>query len=438
MKRLNQTTIYFILTCVFLLAVNASLGFILTKQSNTAMRSLMENRMLDLSNTAASMIDGDVLKNVKAEDINTPEYQDILGTLTHFDANIGLEYIYCIRDMGDGTFVFTIDPDAESPGTFGEHITYTDALYRASQGTPSVDKEPYEDDWGRFYSAYSPVFDSEHNVAGIVAVDFNAEWFDGQVSRQLRTTVLIGGISIIFAAAIVVLITTRYRKQLKLILGEMNQVSDGIETLVCTVSPGTEIIKKKQEPDHPSSDEIKELGKRIQSLEKQLSDRISFVRAQAYVDALTGVGNRTAYEDYVKTLDESIKGGKAAFTVAVLDLNGLKELNDSYGHEAGDIAITFLASVLCRAFGKERLYRIGGDEFVVILDGARPDIESRLNSVDDELIEKKYISVSKGFTTFDPDTDMRYRDVFKRADDMMYDDKRAYYLSHKDRRRKQI
>ncbi len=60
----------------------------------------------------------------------------------------------------------------------------TDALYQASLGKPSVDKVPYEDSWGRFYSAYSPVFDSNGKVAGIVAVDFSADWYDKQIRTQ--------------------------------------------------------------------------------------------------------------------------------------------------------------------------------------------------------------------------------------------------------------
>ena len=86
--------------------------------------------------------------------------------------------IYCVRALDDGSFVFTIDPDPESPGAFGDHIPYTEALYNASLGTPGVDKEAYVDQWGRFYSAYSPVFDSNGNVTDIVAVDFTADWVD--------------------------------------------------------------------------------------------------------------------------------------------------------------------------------------------------------------------------------------------------------------------
>lgn len=435
MKKLSRTTVYIIAICVFLLAVNVFLGLVLTRQSSGAMRELIEKRMLDVSNTAAAMLDGDVLESLQADDKGTPQYQDALKTLTCFEENIELEYIYCIRDLGDRNFVFLIDPDAVDPGEFGEHIPYTDALYQASLGTPSVDKEPYQDSWGRFYSAYSPVFDKSGKVAGIVAVDFSAEWYENQITNQVRTTLFVSCISLFFAGLIIVLITTRYRRRFHAMLSQMNVVSEGIETLVHEVSPGVGVNLHGRADAPSSNDEVTELSNRIKSLEDQLSEQITFVRSQAYVDGLTGLSNRTAYEDHVKQLDDEIREGRAAFTVAVVDLNGLKEINDCYGHEQGDKAISKVARALKETFGDARLYRIGGDEFIVIVEGAYPEIIARLEEVDRLLGEQDEVSVAKGYAVFVPDDDEGYRQVFNRADNAMYDDKKEYYESHRDRRR---
>ncbi len=421
-----------IFSCVFLLVVNASLGFALTRQSGRAMRSLIENMMLDVSNTAAALLDGDTLEALEAEDRDTPEYQNALKILTCFESNIELEYIYCIRDMGDGSFVFMIDPDPESPGQFGEHIPYTDALYQASLGVPSVDKEPYEDNWGRFYSAYSPVFSSARKVAGIVAVDFSAEWYEDQINRQIRTTLMFVGASLLIAVAVIVLIAARYRKHFGALFHEMNQVSDGIETLVREVSPGTEIASVEDDVAH-SNDGFSELGAKVHALQNKLSEQIAIVRSQAYIDGLTRLGNRAAYEDHVRRLEEQIRQGTAAFSVILFDLNGLKEINDRHGHEKGDQVIVEAASVLRQAFDEGKLYRIGGDEFVVILEGANARTGAWLDEV---FGEKSHVSLSKGYAVYDPQTDTEYRAVFNRADNEMYENKREYYLTHEDRRRK--
>lgn len=437
MKKLSRTSVYMLLIGLFLLAVNICLGLVLIRQSSAAMRSLIESRMLDVANTAAALLDGDTLKTLQADDEGTPAYQNVYKMLTCFEDNIELEYIYCVRDLGGGEFVFMIDPDAVAPGEFGEHIPYTDALYQASLGAPGVDKVPYEDNWGRFYSAYSPVFDSEHGVAGIVAVDFSAEWYENQISQQLRTTLLLSGLSLLLGVVIAAMLVTNYRKRFRQALDEMNVVSDGIETLVHEVAPRILVRPKPEAEDLPAGDELAELGSRIRSLENQLSEQISLVRSQAYIDGLTGLANRTAYEDRVKQLEEEIENEAAAFSLAMFDLNGLKEINDLHGHQQGDRVITEAASVLREVFGNERLYRIGGDEFIAVLEGARRDAESLLTAVARRLAERSSVTAASGCAVFDPESDTGYRDVFKRADNAMYNDKKQYYLANggRDRRK---
>ena len=153
---------------VFMLTTNLALGYILTKQARDATKTQINDRMLDIVNTAAAMLDGDVLKRLTAEDRGSEEYQAVYDMLARFRDNIRLDYIYYVRPEGDKKFTFGIDPDPVAPGRFGSPVVYTDALYAASQGTASVDEKPYEDAWGRFYSAFSPVFDSEGNVAAVV------------------------------------------------------------------------------------------------------------------------------------------------------------------------------------------------------------------------------------------------------------------------------
>ena len=433
MRKPGRAAVYLIMVCVFLLIANVTLGLVLSRQSGAAMRTLINSRMLDVSNTAAAMLDGDMLEVLQAEDQDAPAYQSVLKTLTYFRDNIDLAYIYCIRDMGNRNFVFSIDP-SDDPGEFGTPVVSTEALYRASLGTPAVDSEPYEDAWGRFYSAYSPVFNSDGKVAGIVAVDFSAEWYDQQLANHLRTTLLISLMSFVFAGIIIALVAARFRNRFRLMIREMNVVSDGIETLVLEASPGAERVSPA--PAHsPSGDEIAELGNRIQSLELQLSERIAYVRSQAYTDVLTGVGNRTAYEDRVRRINDEIGAGAQPFAVALFDVNGLKEINDLRGHKQGDRAISEMAETLKRIFEGEEIYRIGGDEFVVILGTACADPESRLNEVRRIVSENGTVGVATGYAVFSPENDMGYRDVFMRADNAMYEDKRQYYKGLRDRRK---
>lgn len=225
----NYTVIMIALAAAFLMTVNGLLGFVLTEQSKAAMKALIHSRMLDISNTAADMLDGDKLKNLKAEDKGTPPYQHVHDTLNYFRENINLSFIYCVQAAGEKEFVFSVDPDPDDPGEFGSPVVYTDALYKASKGTPAVDDEPYSDAWGRFYSAYSPVFDSNGRVAGIVAVDFSATWYDEQIAIQEKTIIICMLVSLLIYVILVVAVTRRLRRRVHDVTHELRSALEAAD-----------------------------------------------------------------------------------------------------------------------------------------------------------------------------------------------------------------
>ena len=439
-QKISRTSVFLIVFCMLLLLGNVLLGVLLTRQSANAMKDLIHDRMLDVSNTAAAMIDGDVLENLQPEDKDTPEYQAVLKTLSRYLDNIELEYIYCIRDMGNKEFIFTVDPDKDDPAEYGEPVEYTDALYKASLGEAAVDDEPYKDRWGRYYSAYTPVFDSNNKVAGIVAVDFSAEWYDRQMTSQVRTIVFTCVVSIVLGAIIILAITTRYRRRFHALYDELNDLSDGVEDLSRELSAGAG-VKNSEEllPDDIDEDETGErdglgiMSSKIRKMQGYLSKQISFVKAQAYTDGLTGLGNRTAYNECTESIKEQIDEGTAEFALAMFDINSLKSINDIKGHEIGDQVIVSAAHILKDTFGEEKIFRIGGDEFIVVLDKTADEMEELFERFDkicaesNERNDIEPVDISKGYAVFDKNTDPNYKVVFARADDAMYADKKAYY-----------
>ena len=121
------------------------------------------------------------------------------------------------------------------------------------------------------------------------------------------------------------------------------------------------------------------------------------------------------------------------FGVLVFDINYLKETNDRYGHDVGNKLIASAASVISEVFKRSPVFRIGGDEFLAILQNRDlDDLEERLEVFDEECknksvkTEKETISVSiaKGFARYDAKKDENFIDVFNRADDAMYENKR--------------
>ena len=276
-KKISLRLKAILLVSLIILITNLGLGTALMHQSRKATKTQINERMLDVVNTAASMLNGDVLQQLTAEDRETPEYLAVYNTLARFRDNINLDYIYYVRDMGDGTFTFGIDTDPIAPGEFGSPVVYTDALYRASRGVPSVDEEPYEDQWGRFYSAFSPVLASDGTVAGVVTADFNAEWYDEQVDRGQRTTIIASILSIAISIGLTFFLTGQYRRELGTIKTSLGELSEDLDGLTA------EFSEKKDRQTAPAGKEedIEALANRIGSLRDDLREYVTHANTQA-------------------------------------------------------------------------------------------------------------------------------------------------------------
>ena len=157
----------------------------------------------------------------------------------------------------------------------------------------------------------------------------------------------------------------------------------------------------------------------------------------AYYDQMTGLQNRRAYSEKAEQLSKQLP---VPCTVVMADINGLKEANDTLGHEAGDELIIGSAVCLRKSFdGVDSIYRLGGDEFAVIIE--RPEAEAKkcLERMEKICADWKGqfingISISYGVASTeefsDPDS------LLKAADQRMYEYKGNYYLSVGKERRK--
>ena len=145
----------------------------------------------------------------------------------------------------------------------------------------------------------------------------------------------------------------------------------------------------------------------------------------ANTDSMTGVRNKHAYSEAEALLNQRIRENDIdKLAVIVCDINGLKHANDTLGHAAGDKLIKDASSLICEHFTHGAVYRIGGDEFVVILqekgyDTMHEVIWTEINRVIEENIKKKEVVVSIGYSNLTPE-DQMVHDVFERADEMMY------------------
>ena len=163
--------------------------------------------------------------------------------------------------------------------------------------------------------------------------------------------------------------------------------------------------------------------------EEQAEQERDAARTVAYRDQLTGVKSKYAFAEKESELEETIRSGSAdEFGIVVCDVNGLKLINDTLGHKAGDEYIRSACNLLCEYFKHSPVFRIGGDEFTVILSGhdykERHDIMKSVNEKIESNIGTGNVVFSLGLAEYDPGTDHSFHDVFIRADGLMYERKK--------------
>ena len=160
--------------------------------------------------------------------------------------------------------------------------------------------------------------------------------------------------------------------------------------------------------------------------EEEYEKRLAAARREANRDALTGVKNRHAYLDAEARLDRQIAKHRISdFAIVIMDVNDLKEVNDTQGHQAGDQYLCDACGIICSIFEHSPVFRVGGDEFAVIVqDEAYEHIDELMGGMKEynlKAFREKGIVIACGMSRFD--NDVCVAQVFERADIKMYEDK---------------
>lgn len=151
----------------------------------------------------------------------------------------------------------------------------------------------------------------------------------------------------------------------------------------------------------------------------------------SYRDALTNLNNPRSYQEHMDMLSKK----KLPYGLIFMDLNDFKQVNDTYGHEAGDALLNIVAKRLQNSIReKDKAFRIGGDEFVVVIHGAHDKdfyegVISRMRqNVAKDVVLKEVtlkVSISAGYARC-PEDGTKFEDVVKKADSDMYNNKRLF------------
>lgn len=166
----------------------------------------------------------------------------------------------------------------------------------------------------------------------------------------------------------------------------------------------------------------------MENWEKKAVKERDAARETVFKDPLTGAKSKHAFlvseEEFNKAISE---GSCTDFAVVVCDVNGLKKINDTLGHKAGDEYIQQAFRMTCDIFQHSPVYRVGGDEFVVILTGRdyviRKELVLALHDRSVAHIGSNDVVISGGYSDYIPGQDLSFHSVFNRADELMYEEK---------------
>ena len=162
-------------------------------------------------------------------------------------------------------------------------------------------------------------------------------------------------------------------------------------------------------------------------------------RLQSYTDHMTGTYNRKYFIEMLEDPETQLD----RLCISVIDINGLKETNDTLGHAAGDELICAVPKFVKEAFGKDVIIsRMGGDEFAILSYGTDDEVSEKIRIMKDlaakhtgKLINAVYLST--GTACYADNKDLTCEGLLQKADKLMYEDKAAFYRQKgHDRRRR--
>ncbi|WP_295080309.1 GGDEF domain-containing protein [Ruminococcus sp.] len=301
-------------------------------------------------------------------------------------------------------------------------------------------------------SAFSPVYASDGRCVCVTGCEFSMD--DAMETRRHFLVYLLIG-SLLFALLMQTLTAMIIKK---VYIGPINAITAEMKKF----RPSENTSYKDagvMELDIKSRDGIGELYHGIRAIQTNIIDHLNDLselqadklRAERDIkakeqqigrlsqenqkDTLTGVSSKSAYEKKINELNYAISQGDISFALVMVDMNNLKEINDKYGHRAGDQYIRGCCRMVCDAFKHSPVYRIGGDEFIVVLQGQ--DFKDRQTIVEHlrNEFDKKYnqteldqwfrYSAAVGMSenaSFDTSAAL----VFKRTEKDMYEDKAGF------------
>ena len=454
------------ISVIIVIFISLSVGSLCFDIYRRDMINRYQNYAGDAINFLSSCIDVDDLEQCMRTGVKSDKYNELQTLANDLKETHDLFFIYIIEplradppdNMMDVLAAYTLYEKTYEADELTDLGNYTGDAYprdvaleylKRMDTDTTVTYFRNDTDFGKIYTAIRPLINSKGEPIAVICGDILID----DIYKAAYTYALATFIVALIAGLLLVLALNRwYNKRIVRPIRNLENATGKIEDKCRKRAPVSELVM--DEIDIHTHDEIESLSSSIFSMvedirnyasdlidkDKKISDmqdKNSQLEVLANRDSLTGIRNKTAYDNEIKSLEWNLKLGKTEFGIGVVDLNYLKIINDTYGHEKGNEAIKNICHIVCVIFTHSPVFRVGGDEFAIILKGQDlENIDSLIDKFNQELSDLannkglspwEAVSAAIGYATYDSDKDAGAINVFKRADNNMYENKKRMH-----------
>ena len=281
-----------------------------------------------------------------------------------------------------------------------------------------------------------PLKDSAGTPVAALCVDIDVSSIRGRILEHfLNTCLIVFTIGLLFASVFIVWADKSILRPIRTLEKGMARITrEGGDP----PDPASIVLDF---PGIPSGNEVGALARSAEKTSRELQaymenlvakeKELVQMSANASRDELTHVGTLNAYNRYAEQLQREMSEGSPEFAILMADVDDLKQKNDDYGHERGSLYLKNCCAVICDVFRHSPVFRVGGDEFAVVLRG--PDYENRRNllrnararfrqsCLNENVPPWERMSVSIGISDYNGQTDKTVEEILTRADKAMYE-----------------
>ena len=468
-KPLKRSILIFTIAFIALLCV--TLSILAYSTFSSSLYRAYDKRTSDIIEYVESHIDIEDLTKCIETGVETEKFKEMGLLMDSIMEDFDIHYLYIVKPvLGDAEHgmmnIFSADT-AEGRATdpdgyylnYVMYDVYTEEdlqTYQAALERNTISRFKNFTTWGYDYTAAQPLINDAGEHIALLCVDINVEDVQFAITAHTAiTVVLIMVMGMVFITVFTMWMSSNVTEpigQLEKSVGAFAKVSHSKE------EKDPNLLNYKA-PNIHTKNEVESLSKAItqmamdmrmyvnnileaEGMVEDMKSKVNRMDMIAYQDALTNVKNKAWYDKTQERINENIANNTASFAILMADVNNLKKINDHYGHERGNDFLLGACRIICTVFNHSPVFRIGGDEFVVLLENIdyrnRDKLVARLkeefdkSALDESKEPWERYSAALGLAVYDQYIDTSMNDVFKRADDLMYKNKLESKMARED------